>query len=1173
MEIGGKTEVTSQQKPLEQLEDKIKCGNSDDTNNSSSNVETSTNTDTSKKCAPKRSNAKKYVQAKIEITSKKDKETPKEETMTNDGDKKDEKSSSKQSKEFFAKDTKKDDKSSDNHPMTTKERRLLDTTLIKETETPITEEDKMELDDETKKVEHLDSPVDTNNDETEDYVNNDQTSKPVENSKQISRPKRGGRTKRKIFVESDDYDSENDNDKIQSDDGSNSSSDIGGNSKKRKVQKGKSIRTSRKIVSESEESEKMDSLTDQIKVSNTKKRVSERPKRTRVQLDVGSNDSNSEDEFEEIAPKKTPVQTKKGRGRPPNKKVSVDVNDVTITEDDFEEMNAKTTPVETKRGRGRPGRKPMSVNKVSDVVVKDESMDEEDDPDDKELVTCQICSKEMNANVFEKKHKNLHHGICWTQNDTPIDYFNPQLVLDILALKRKQVMLETGRKYQLTLLFPCFFCSEVKRSELGYYSHLLVCNRSEEDIEKANIKCDRCEKTIFLPHYHAHKRTHWKEIEEEQEEIIHEIEESPGPSQIDGKRSAARRAVSKISNITQNLIDEEGDGQTRKRKKKEDAEFQMDDSEESDEDEEEEGEDETLLENEFQEDEEEERQEDSPKDDNFDMDLSGAADDDGCGDLFIPGAGGRKPLHQTYSAMRDLKSRHNMRESLHSSKPLYPDFKVPRIEFLPLESSENYLPRTKVSMLLQSPQRDSYQINLFSADVKQNQCTLFCGGPVWAMAWAPQPFSQVRSDEYLALAAQPDMNQSHEKNIPHSYKSLIQLWKFPQMSCLDPVDELQEPRIILGIAHEEGAVWDLQWCPSGGYIENERLGLLAAACSSGRVLVFAVPWHSSGADHIVLLEPVLTLQLDETNSTPCYHVAWKPNTPHELMYVGYGDGYVAVFNIQSYMNPMLQLKDKVILPINMFQAHQTEILTLSLTSCKNTCLLLTCGNDRMTKVWDVTDTSCPIQSMGTILQKKSLSGGFVPYLPLYATGSDYTHFSNDSGIGFSPVREFCPYKEGMNRFMSQNTAHFTMSFSAYTCSLLTGNENGNAYLLSFGVSLFSRMNKESPVDILHSKLIELNENSSDTTNENVRSTTYEHACQKYKLDFFSNPQEKEKVMNEEFDGLSVISSCWNNNANNFQFVALGQRCGFVHIRKNRSHTKVQLDKFLSYLDELNSSTK
>jgi hypothetical protein len=74
-----------------------------------------------------------------------------------------------------------------------------------------------------------------------------------------------------------------------------------------------------------------------------------------------------------------------------------------------------------------------------------------------------------------------------------------------------------------------------------------ISNRSDEEIEKANKQCDKCEKTIFLPHYHAHQLKHIKEEAVEQEPVVEKRSTSPGP---DGKRSAACRAASKITNIT-----------------------------------------------------------------------------------------------------------------------------------------------------------------------------------------------------------------------------------------------------------------------------------------------------------------------------------------------------------------------------------------------------------------------------------------------------------------------------------------------------------------------------------------------------------------------------------------------------------------------------------------------
>lgn len=66
------------------------------------------------------------------------------------------------------------------------------------------------------------------------------------------------------------------------------------------------------------------------------------------------------------------------------------------------------------------------------------------------------------------------------------------------------------------------------------------------------------------------------------------------------------------------------------------------------------------------------------------------------------------------------------------------------------------------------------------------------------------------------------------------------------------------PEFSLGIAHDYGTVWAMDWCPSGARdgpsdsdIKKEssdaflRLGLLAAACSNGFAYIFSVPYPSS----------------------------------------------------------------------------------------------------------------------------------------------------------------------------------------------------------------------------------------------------------------------------------------------------------------------------------------
>lgn len=62
------------------------------------------------------------------------------------------------------------------------------------------------------------------------------------------------------------------------------------------------------------------------------------------------------------------------------------------------------------------------------------------------------------------------------------------------------------------------------------------------------------------------------------------------------------------------------------------------------------------------------------------------------------------------------------------------------------------------------------------------------------------------------------------------------------------------PVLAYAIAHNNGTIWCLEWCPSGCYQdidlgnykaeENKlrRMGLLAAACSDGCVNIYSLPF-------------------------------------------------------------------------------------------------------------------------------------------------------------------------------------------------------------------------------------------------------------------------------------------------------------------------------------------
>ncbi len=114
-------------------------------------------------------------------------------------------------------------------------------------------------------------------------------------------------------------------------------------------------------------------------------------------------------------------------------------------------------------------------------------------------------------------------------------------------------------------------------------------------------------------------------------------------------------------------------------------------------------------------------------------------------------------------------------------------------------------------------------------------------GAVWGLNWAPGV--PRTSAQYLAIGTRATTNEDHVVLAARKAgPGCIQLWKMPTESGALPA-------LDMCILHEFGSVWDLSWCPYGGFEAKvpvadgalPRLGILAASFTDGSVRMFAVP--------------------------------------------------------------------------------------------------------------------------------------------------------------------------------------------------------------------------------------------------------------------------------------------------------------------------------------------
>ncbi|XP_012583025.1 PREDICTED: general transcription factor 3C polypeptide 2 isoform X3 [Condylura cristata] len=310
-----------------------------------------------------------------------------------------------------------------------------------------------------------------------------------------------------------------------------------------------------------------------------------------------------------------------------------------------------------------------------------------------------------------------------------------------------------------------------------------------------------------------------------------------------------------------------------------------------------------------------------------------------------------------------------------------------------------YLPQEEKSPLF-SVQREGlpedgtlYRINRFSsitAHPERGDLSFFTGGPLWALDWCPVPEGAAAS-QYVALFSSPDMNETHPLSQLHSGPGLLQLW---DLGTLQPEScPGTRAHFVYGIACDHGCIWDLKFCPSGAWELPStprkapllpRLGLLALACSNGKVLLFSLPHPDALLAQqppdamkpaIYKVQCVATLQVgsmqaaDPPECGQCLSLAWMPTRPHHHLAAGYYNGMVVIWNLPTN-SPLQRIRlsdgSLKLYPFQCFLAHDQAVRTLQW--CKaNSHFLVSAGSDRKIKFWDLRRPYEPINSIKRFL--------------------------------------------------------------------------------------------------------------------------------------------------------------------------------------------------------------
>ncbi|XP_018561078.1 uncharacterized protein LOC108903390 [Anoplophora glabripennis] len=264
------------------------------------------------------------------------------------------------------------------------------------------------------------------------------------------------------------------------------------------------------------------------------------------------------------------------------------------------------------------------------------------------------------------------------------------------------------------------------------------------------------------------------------------------------------------------------------------------------------------------------------------------------------------------------------------------------------------------------------KFNLFESESGEGITTIFCGGPIQAMAWMPTPYTSSERRQVLAVATLNDFDKKYLVNLHYNDQSVIQIWDFGVLKNKQP---MTEPKLMFCLAHGFGPVWHIEWCPSGCFDTNpeddgeemSRMGLLAVAGSDSAVHIYSIPYlKDDQMGMFYKTKPLLRLHLAlneeyglSRENFYATKISWSKASGHSYIAVGYTDGVVALFDLNTTSNLLIgRDKDgcKVLLPFRSFQPHTHVVTVVDLIHLGDgKRWLLTGSFDRNIIVWDLSN--------------------------------------------------------------------------------------------------------------------------------------------------------------------------------------------------------------------------
>lgn len=339
------------------------------------------------------------------------------------------------------------------------------------------------------------------------------------------------------------------------------------------------------------------------------------------------------------------------------------------------------------------------------------------------------------------------------------------------------------------------------------------------------------------------------------------------------------------------------------------------------------------------------------------------------------------------------------RKSNYSINPLFMNLLKPEnLTYCVLTTFKQYLPLSKKSLKFSSKITNKYdsrigqkgkddwqQLNLFEGINNNSTSVIYCGGPIQSIEWIPLPDLYPDGD-YIAISCRNKFGENYTFGDQILHKCIIQIWKMKNINDISP--EYQ-----YSFTFDYGPIYAMKFCPSGGYVPNQRLGILAIASMNGNIYLYSLPTNVpntvSSENRIITINPSqsLVLNFNTSSDNECKNKAirlvWSREAGHSIIVAGYGNGMIAIWNLLSE-SPLIR-RDTFVLPIHIFYPFSHPITALDIHPASTSRYLLVAAEKNL-RLYDIKTFTNPVQMADHKILTDTSCGIFPLHWSGYAIG-------------------------------------------------------------------------------------------------------------------------------------------------------------------------------------------